>query len=273
MAVKIEQIRALRLVTVVLAAIVLLSVRHGCCAGPPFLTDDPDPVPFQHWELYTFTSGDRSRHVNYDVSPAVEINNGVAPNTQLHLIVPEGHYTGSGTSSSGIGDTEFGIKYRFITETASRPELGIFPMAELSTGSSSRGLGNGKTWYRLPLWLQKSLGRFTGDIGAGYALNSEQGQKNYPFGGTLLQYELSRSLTLGGEIYYEGQMAATPLTVSGSSSLQIPGTKSSTIWNIGGSYNFTNDFSLLFSGGHSFQGDQNSIFYLSLYRTWGPHSP
>jgi len=245
-------------------------------AGPPFLTDDPDPVPYHHWELYTFAQGDRTRSTNSIESPALEINNGIAPNTQIHLIVPDEHYTQPGLNASGLGDTELGIKYRFLTETAARPEIGIFPMAELSTGDSSKGLGNGKTWYRLPIWLQKSEGRVTFDGGGGEALNSEAGQKNYSFGGLLTQYELNATLTLGGEIFLQGAQADSvtePALDSSGQYYQVPGARSSAIWNVGGYYNFTPDFSLLFSGGHSFNGDGNSIFYVSLYRTWGPGSP
>ncbi len=30
-------------------------------AGPPFLTDDPEPVPFKHWEFYLFSTVDAAR--------------------------------------------------------------------------------------------------------------------------------------------------------------------------------------------------------------------
>ena len=30
-------------------------------AGPPFLTDDPEPVPFKHWEFYLFSTLDATR--------------------------------------------------------------------------------------------------------------------------------------------------------------------------------------------------------------------
>ena len=30
-------------------------------AGPPFLTDDPEPVPFKHWEFYLFSTVDATR--------------------------------------------------------------------------------------------------------------------------------------------------------------------------------------------------------------------
>jgi len=39
--------------------------------------------------------------------------------------------------------------------------------------------------------------------------------------------------------------------------------------NFGGCYNFTPDFSLLFSAGHSLAGDEQRIAYLGLYWTWG----
>src|ERR1017187_879314 len=109
-------------------------------AGPPFLTDDPEPVDYQHWEAYLFTMGDHSGS-GYNVEgPAVELNYGVLPDTQLHLIVPMTTVGGDGVPTvSGLGDTEFGIKYRFLHETNWWPQIGIFPLAELPTGDSSRG--------------------------------------------------------------------------------------------------------------------------------------
>jgi hypothetical protein len=54
---------------------------------------------------------------------------------------------------------------------------------------------------------------------------------------------------------------------------QVVGTRSTALWNFGGSFNFTPDFSLLFTGGHSFKGDGNAVLYVGLYRTFGPGSP
>ena len=121
-------------------------------AGPPFLTDDPEPVEYQHWETYLFANGDHTSGGYTLNGPAVEVNYGVLPDTQLHLIVPLTTVGGRGVPTvSGLGDSEFGVKYRFLQETNDWPQIGIFPLAELSTGDSSRGLGNGRTWFRLPL--------------------------------------------------------------------------------------------------------------------------
>jgi hypothetical protein len=57
-------------------------------AGPPYRTDDPEPVDYQHWEYYAFTTG---THINGDTSgigPAAEFNYGLIPNGQFHIVVP-----------------------------------------------------------------------------------------------------------------------------------------------------------------------------------------
>jgi hypothetical protein len=142
--------------------------------------------------------------------------------------------------------------------------MGIFPMAELPTGDQSKGTGNGREWIKAPLWLQKSSGPWTADLGGGYAYNPAPGQLNFGYGGLLIQHSLGAQLSLGGEIFLQGASAAPT---------QTAGSRETSTWNVGGSYNFTPDFSLLFSAGHSFQGDGNAVMYIALYRTWGPDSP
>jgi hypothetical protein len=158
-------------------------------------------------------------------------------------------------TEAGLGDMELGVKYRFVHETDQWPQMGIFPMAELPTGDASRGLGNGRTWFRLPLWLQKSWGPWTTYGGGGAALNSAPGQRNYPFGGWLAQRDFGPHLTLGGEVFGQGQDTDSD---HGFAAL-----------NFGGSYNFSEHFSLLFSAGHSVTGDNHLLWYFGLYWTWG----
>jgi hypothetical protein len=235
----------------------LLGSAVGLQAGPPFLTDDPDPVDLNHWEFYIFGQGEQTTEANFISGPAFEFNYGVAPNTQLHLVTPEANISTPGSGwTSGYGDTEIGIKYRFIKETDSRPEVGIFPMAELATGSGARELGNGKTWYRLPLWLQKSWGSWTIDGGGGVALNSAPGERNQGFAGILVQRDLGRYLTLGTEIF---EQPADPTFG--------PATQ---IANVGGYLKFTEKFNLLFSLGRSISGERYTVWYLGLYWTGGP---
>lgn len=244
----------MRITTILALGLALLPSLH---AGPPFLTDDPVPVDLHHWEAYVFATGDRTADDNSVTGPATEFNYGALPDTQLHLVVPLTHDTPSGgTTTSGLGDIELGVKYRFIHEGATTPQVGIFPMIELPTGSAGRGLGNGRVWFRLPVWMQKSRGPWTSYWGGGVVLNSAPGQRNYPFGGWLVQRDLSPWLTLGAEVFAQGAD-----TVDG---------RGFTAVNLGGYYNFTPDFSLLFSGGRSVRGERHTLWYLALYWTWGP---
>jgi hypothetical protein len=237
-------------------------------AGPPFLTDDPEPVPYHHWEFYTFMTQDWTRGADNATGPAIEVNNGVATNTQLHLILPEAYVSQDGMHATGFGDVEAGVKYRFVSQTKDRPDIATFPLLELPTGDQSKGLGNGRAWGKLPIWMEKDSGPWTAYGGGGYAYNPAPRQRNYFFGGLLIQRTLSASLSLGGEVFLQGAQVQSVAVGT-----EPPGTRSAALWNAGGTYNFTPDFSLLFSAGHSFQGDGNSVMYLALYRTWGPGSP
>ncbi|MDA8086946.1 MAG: hypothetical protein M0Z75_09620 [Nitrospiraceae bacterium] len=225
-------------------------------AGPPFLTDDPEPVEYGHYEFYVFSTLDRGQDGTTLQTPAFEFNAGVASNTQFHVVIP---FTLSlpkdGPSAYGLGDIEAGIKYRFIQESANSPQVGTFPMIELPSGSASRGLGNGRVWEKVPVWLQKSFGPWTTYGGGGYAINHAPGSRNYLFGGWLLQRDFSGRLTLGGEVFAQG---ATVEEGQGTA-----------ILNFGGYYNFTEGMSLLFSAGHSVLGERHMAGYLALYWT-GP---
>jgi hypothetical protein len=233
-----------------------LALAATTFAGPPFLTDDPEPVPFNHWEAYLFSTVDATPKQTDATGPAFEFNVGALPNLQVHLVIPLAYASPTDASSAyGLGDIEFGLKYRFIQETDHRPMVGVFPMLEIPTGDADRGLGNGRAWWRLPLWLQKSWEPWATYGGGGYVINPAPGQRNYYFGGWLLQYDFSERLTLGGEIFAQGR-----------SSDEI---RSFAVFNLGGFFKITQNFQLLFTGGHTLAGGTHTIGYLGLYWTGG----
>ena len=163
-----------------------------------------------------------------------------------------------GPRAYGIGDTELGVKYRFLQEQDDFPMAGVFPMLEIPTGDADRGLGNGRAWVKLPLWLQKNWGPedhpWTTYGGGGYTCNTAPGQRNYPFAGWALQKELGDILTLAGEIFAQGRTAD-----DGGAFVIV---------NAGGSCRLADNLSLLFSAGHSIAGASHLIGYLGLYQTW-----
>jgi len=265
-------LRSARPRTALAAALVALFASTTAHAGPPFQTDDPDPVAFRHFEMYAFElsdgTGKNAGGTALEV-PAYEVNYGVVPNVQLHLVLPltASFAPTGGPTNFGIGDTELGAKVRFVKETKRIPEVGIFPFFELPTGNAVKGLGVGATWYRMPLWLQKSWGpedrQWTSYGGGGEVVNSAagyaNGYKDYPFSGLLVQRQLSKKLTLGTELFGHG--AEGPAATS---------TRATTLLDLGGIYEFKPGFDLLFCAGRSVYGQPETYTYLSLYWTWGP---
>lgn len=225
---------------VVSLAVSLLAVP--ALAGPPFRTDDPEPVEYRHWEIYGFATGTHKSGDSSGVLPGVEINYGAAPDLQLHVMAPLAYDRASGGNTKhGIGDVELGAKYRFIQEDDDgwRPQIGVFPMIEVPTGDNNRGLGTGHTHAFLPVWLQKSVGDWTTYGGGGYWINPGPGNKDYWFAGWLLQRQVTEQLALGAEVFH--QTADTEGGVDSSG------------FNVGGVYDIDDNDHLLMSAGRGIQ--------------------
>jgi len=250
----------LRARTIGLSAL-FISISPAAWAGPPFQTDDPEPIDFRHYEFYTFAASDGTSKETDTIGPGFEFNWGALPNVHLHIIVPAVTILPAGPDprAFGLGDIELGIKYRFVQETKHRPMIGTFTMFEIPSGNADRGLGLGKTWYKLPLWAQKSFGPWTTYGGAGVTLVNVPGYRKYPFAGWLLQRDLGKKVTLGSEIFYHGPEG--PAT---------PQTRPATLVDLGGYYKFRDPgFQLLFCYGHTAVGQKENYAYLGLYWTWG----
>jgi hypothetical protein len=246
-----------------LAALLCFSVF--ALAGPPFQTDDPEPIDFRHYEFYTFASLDGTPLETDTEGPALEFNWGALPNVHLHIVFPlAAALPATGPRTFGLGDTELGIKYRFVQEGKHRPMIGTFTMFEMPTGSAARGLGIGGTWYKLPLWAQKSFGSWTTYGGGGMTLvNNVPGYRNYPFAGWLVQRDLGKKVTLGAETFYHGPEGPA-----------APQARPSTLVDLGGYYKFRDPgFQLLFCYGHSAVGQTENYAYLGIYWTWGKDKP
>jgi hypothetical protein len=227
-------------------------------AGPPFLTDDPEPVAYRHWEVYLASQHAKDKDGWSGTAPHFEVNYGAFPNLQLHLIAPLAYVSpNDGPSHYGFGDLELGAKYRFIQETDWRPQVGTFPIFDLPTGSSSRGLGSGHLRTFLPIWFQKSLGPWQSYGGGGYWINPGFENKNYWFFGWQVQREFSKAITLGAELF-----CATP---------PARGEGGQTGFNVGTIVNFTNGHHLLFSVGRDIHGQNRFSSYIAYQLTLGPH--
>ncbi len=222
-------------------------------AGPPFNTDDPEPVEFHHWEYYIASINTFRQDVSTGTSPHVEINYGIVPNVQVHLILPVNYnYSSVQGFNLGYSDTEFGIKYRFVNETDNMPQIGTFPIIEFPTIRNNQ-FGNGMVQLFIPVWVQKSWGKLTTYGGAGYWINPGVNNRNWLFTGWEVQYDFTTVVTLGGELYYHTQDAVD--------------SRSSLAFNVGGSINASKKFHFIFSAGHSIMNESYTTLYLGLLWT------
>lgn len=228
-------------------------------AGPPFFTDDPEPVELHNWEFYIATLDSKFGHDFSGTAPHFELNYGAVPDLQLHIIAPLAFdYAPDGNFKYGIGDIELGAKYRFIHETDHIPQVGIFPLLEVPTGSFREGLGNGHTQAFLPLWIQKSWGddkKWMACGGGGYGINSFSGRGNWGFFGAVLQRQITKNFALGAEIYHQTVYETDFPNVG-------------TGFNVGAIIDLNEHNHLLLSAGRSIDGPINFQFYVAYQFTF-----
>ena len=91
-------------------------------AGPPFLTDDPEPTETSHWEIYAPAFDADGRGRDFEGTFGAEINYGAAKNLQLTFGLP-GAY---GAMHDGVVDEQWakehhGIWYEEVKQ-GKRPE-------------------------------------------------------------------------------------------------------------------------------------------------------
>jgi hypothetical protein len=241
--------------------------------GPPFQIDDPVPVDLHHYEFYVFGSLSGTPVEIDSTGPGFEFNWGAIPRVQLHAVLPWGLVApsnnaiylpgGAGPREFGLTDMELGTKIAFFKETGTLPQIGAFPMFEIPTGSSGNGLGVGKVWYKLPIWLQKNIGKWLLDGGAGYQVVPQTGYRDFPYGGFLLKYSFGKRLEIGAEAFSHGREG-----------FATPQTQASTMIDLGGYYHFKHHTGeqFLFCYGHSVAGQTENYAYVGFYWTWGKDS-
>lgn len=240
------------------AMLALWLLSTSASANPPFETDDPGVFGLHTGEAYLFSAGSRTAEgVGLDAAPGVEVNYSFLPNTFAHLIVPLAYNNPDhGGSEYGPGDVELGFKWRFLNQARDGIDVATFPLAELPTGSSRRGLGSKKPSYFLPIWLEKDWGPWTVYGGGGRWFMRNSAQRDWWFSGVVVQRQITPDLYLGGELFH--------------SSAQTAGGREATGFNIGGGYTLSGAWQILFSAGRNLTdvADNRLSYYLALYRTF-----
>lgn len=231
----------------------LLAFGAPAWAGPPFVTDDPEPVGLHRWEVNTAVAGSWRGSDHSIGVPNIDINYGPTENLQLHALPLYTIDRADGTTVQGMDDTEIGFKYRFLDRRMAGDSsfmLGIYPMYRLATGAHRLGPDRGTHGVLLPVWAQYDAGDWTTYGGAGYRINHAAGGRNSVFTGITVLREIHEGLQLGGEVFHETATSHYAGATRG--------------FNVGGVLTLTRAMNLLFSAGRTFGDGASNLFYLGL---------
>lgn len=214
-------------------ACAIACVSQAAWAGPPFLTDDPEPTETGHWEIYAPLIEAEGRGSEFDGAAGVELNYGPTADLQLTLGLPVDYSHVSAGWRWGAGDVELSAKYRIFHDEAAGIQVAFFPGISLPTGSS--GMGANKVTALLPVWAQKEAGAWSFFGGGGYAINPGAGNRNYWTASAAVTHHFGDRLLLGLEANRQGAD-----TIGGYGSTRL---------GLGGIYQLNGPFRLLASVG------------------------
>jgi hypothetical protein len=232
-------------------AVLAFGVAGLAQAGPPFVTDDPEPTDTGHWEMYDFTSGVNALGSTTGQA-GLDVSYGGYKDLQLTAVVPLDYQTGP-SGAAAFGDIQLAAKYRFLHQQDGSwiPDLAVFPRLFLPTGG--RGLESRKLTVLLPMWAQKDIGKWSVFGGGGYDINPGLGQRSFWLTGLVVQRSVTDHLSLGAEIYHQ-----TPDAIDA---------KPFTGVNLGITYKLADHWSFLAAGGPGIENAREGgryDFYLAL---------
>ena len=205
-------------------------------AGPPFLTDDPEPTDTGHWEIYAPLFEAEGSGKDFEGAFGTEINYGAIKDVQLTVGLPAAFTHARTGASWGAGDLEVSVKYRFYHDEAAHLQIAVFPGITLPT--ASEGLGADYVTALLPVWAQQDFGKWSVFGGGGYAINPGVGNRDYWTGGAAVARQFGDRLLIGLEADWQGAD-----NLAGSAATRL---------GVGAIYDLPGPLRLLASGGPTF---------------------
>jgi hypothetical protein len=193
--------------------VAVIGLVRPALAGPPYVSDDPEPTDYKHFEIYTFNSGTTVRGDTSGAS-GVDFNYGAAPDLQLTATIPVGFDLRAGSEAYfGLSNVELAAKYRFLHQDSFGLDVSVFPRVFLP--SPSNGVGNNTASLLLPIWVQKDWNGGWSAFGGGGCVVSERSAQDYCLTGGVVTYQILPKLQLGVELFHQtGDGSGTPATTS-----------------------------------------------------------
>jgi hypothetical protein len=190
-----------------------LLVAQPAFAGPPYVSDDPEPTDYGHFEIYEFNSGTSTRN-STDGETGIDFNYGGAPDLQLTATLPLGFSFPAGDSAQfGLSNVELAAKYRFLHQDTFGWDVAVFPRVFLPSGSNAVGDRNAS--LLLPLWVQRDLGDgWTTFGGGGCQVYAGPSSQDFCMAGWVLTRQVTPKLQIGAELFHQTENSVAPATTS-----------------------------------------------------------
>ena len=199
----------------------LATLAAPTLAQQPFYTDDPAVTEKGKWHFEFFNEFDalqRPQFPNLRQNTAnYKLNYGLPYHLEVDLDAPYlAIFRALGdlpTTSSGVGDTNLGLKWNFHQEAAGSraPAMAVSLYIEFPTGDTTQQLSSGLNDYWLNFIGQKHLSektRITGNAGMLFAGNTSTGvigiestRGRVYTGGLSVLRDFNARWTLGAEVY------------------------------------------------------------------------
>lgn len=182
-------------------ALCIVTASPAAFAGPPYVTDDPEPTDYRHFEIYAFNAGTATRD-GHEGETGIDFNYGGAPNLQLSTTITVANENPRDARSSlGIGNIEFGAKYEFLHQDDFGWDVSAYPQIFLP--SFSQNVGERHASFFLPLWAQKDWDKWSTFGGGGCTLDNGEGSKDWCQMGWAVTRQVLPDLNLGVELYHQ----------------------------------------------------------------------
>lgn len=126
------------------------------------ITNDPDTPGPGTWEINLAATGARSHDGMRVDAPDLDLNRGVGERIQLSIHAAWAHADANGAWSSGLGDVELGMRYRFLDADTDGVSLAVQPLyvRGWSPVARRRGLASQNAEWVLPVQLARPVGGF-----------------------------------------------------------------------------------------------------------------
>ncbi|MEI9989653.1 MAG: transporter [Rhizomicrobium sp.] len=219
----------------------ILSASHAW-AGPPYVTDDPEPTDVGHYEIYLFAGGTAMRDGSGGEG-GIDFNYGAAPDLQLTAVLPlDWDRPTGGPSRVDLGNIELAAKYRFLHQDDFGVDVAFFPGVILPAGSPA--VGERHVSLLLPIWIERSWGAWSTFGGGGCTINHGGDSRNFCQMGWALTNQITPALQIGAELYHQ-----TADTIGGRASTGI---------GVGATYDLNDNLHVMASAGPGIQNAEET---------------